>query len=79
VEEKVRASLLSAKVGELDGKQRRRIGNLETSVPRWFMGRARVGGSYRQVRGPVYFETFEAGAVGLVGEERERPPAHLGK
>lgn len=76
---KVRASLWRAAVGELEGKQRRRIDNLETSVPRWFMGRARVGGSYGQVRGPVYFEVFEAGAVRPVGEEREYPLAHFGK
>ena len=58
VEVKVRTSLCSAAVGELEGKQQRRTGDLETSVPRWFMGRAGVGGSYEQVRGPVYFEGF---------------------
>ena len=45
--EKGRASLRSAAVVERRGKQRRRIGTLETSVPRWYMSRARVVGSYR--------------------------------
>ena len=42
---KGRASLRSAGVVKSEGKQWRRIGILETRVPRWHMGRARMGGS----------------------------------
>ena len=58
--EKGRASLRSAAVVERRGKQRRRIGTLETSVPKWYMSRARVVGSYRGGE-PMSFEPFGSG------------------